>query len=284
MRSATALQKSTMKTVPEDVMSFAILYDATQCIGCLECEVACAARNENPYDDTIAAEKKTSAHKFTAVQEVGDHYMRRLCMHCENPSCASVCPVGALYKTKGGPVLYDEDKCMGCRYCMVACPFDIPKYEWAELLPRVQKCIMCSDQIAEGGLPGCVEACPTEATIFGQRRTLLAEAHRRIEESPDQYLSHVLGEHEVGGTSVLMLSAVPFELFGFRSSYTEEELPEHTWKVLQHVPDIASLGFVLLGGIWWITKRRDEVANGEREEKLRVSKALDEHVTKGGDS
>jgi len=249
-------------------MSFAILYDATQCVGCLQCEEACAARNGNPYNDAIAAEKKTSAHKFTAVQEAGDHYMRRLCMHCDNPSCASVCPVGALHKTSAGPVVYDRDKCMGCRYCMVACPFDVPKYEWGELLPRVKKCIMCYEDLAEGKPTACAEACPTEATIVGIRSELLAEAHKRIEDSPDDYLNHVFGEKEVGGTGVLMLSAVPYELFGFRPHYTEEALPEHTWAVLQHVPDIASLGFVLLGGIWWITNRRDEVAQAAMEEVM----------------
>jgi formate dehydrogenase iron-sulfur subunit len=265
-------------------MSFAILYDATQCVGCLQCEEACAAKNGNPYNDEIAAEKKMSAHKYTAVQEVGDHYMRRLCMHCENPSCASVCPVGALHKTKAGPVLYDASKCMGCRYCMVACPFDVPKYEWGALLPKVRKCIMCYDQLAEGEPTACAAACPTEATIVGTRSALLAEAHRRIEESPDDYLNHVFGEKEVGGTSVLMLSAVPYELFGYRAHYTDEELPEHTWAVLQHVPDIASMGFVLLGGIWWITHRRDDVQKFEAREvmgKTNSSVAVDEE---GGES
>lgn len=265
-------------------MSFAILYDATQCVGCLACEEGCATRNGNPYNDAIAAEKKTSAHKYTAVQEVGDHFMRRLCMHCENPSCASVCPVGALQKTKAGPVIYDETKCMGCRYCMVACPFDVPKYEWTELLPRVQKCIMCYEGLAKGQSTGCAETCPTEATIVGTRSALLAEAHRRIEESPDQYLNYVFGEKEVGGTSVLMLSAVPYELFGYKAAYTDKELPEHTWAILQHVPDIASLGFVLLGGIWWITNRRDEVARSEAEEHLGNPKGSVETEEKGGRS
>jgi formate dehydrogenase iron-sulfur subunit len=249
-------------------MSYALLYDATLCVGCLMCEEACAERNGNPYDDVIAAEKKTSSHKYTAVQESGDHYMRRLCMHCENPSCASVCPVGALHKTKAGPVVYDAAKCMGCRYCMVACPFDVPKYEWHALLPKVQKCIMCYEDLAEGKSTACADICPTESTIFGTRDVLLAEAHRRIQESPDDYLDYVFGEKEVGGTSVLMLSAVPYELFGYRAAYTDKELPEHTWKVLRFVPDIASFGFVLMGGIWWITNRREEVADAEREVHL----------------
>ena len=117
-------------------MSKALLYDATACIGCKQCEGACAAQNKLPYTDTVAAEEIQSEHKFTVVLTKGDKFMRRLCMNCADPACASVCPVGALRKTAAGPVIYEEDRCMGCRYCMVACPFSVPKYEWSKLLPR----------------------------------------------------------------------------------------------------------------------------------------------------
>jgi formate dehydrogenase iron-sulfur subunit len=120
-------------------MAKALLYDATLCIGCKQCEQACATQNSLPYNDSIAAEEVQSAHKFTAVLTHGDKFMRRLCMHCENPACASVCPVGAFHKTKEGPVVYDVWKCIGCRYCMAACPFSTPKYEWGSLNPRVRK-------------------------------------------------------------------------------------------------------------------------------------------------
>ena len=108
-------------------MSKALLYDATACINCKQCEVACAEQNKLRYDDTVAAEDKQSDHKFTVVLAKNDKFMRRLCMNCNEPACASVCPVGALKKTALGPVTYDEGKCMGCRYCMVACPFGVPK-------------------------------------------------------------------------------------------------------------------------------------------------------------
>ena len=150
-------------------MSKAILYDATMCIGCKQCEGACAQQNQLPYDDAVAAESVQSAHKYTVVLTKDDKFMRRLCMHCEKPACASVCPVGALHKTQEGPVVYDVWKCIGCRYCMVACVFGQPKYEWQALNPRVRKCVMCPDRVVAGKQTACAEICPTGATKFGER-------------------------------------------------------------------------------------------------------------------
>jgi len=250
-------------------MSKAILYDATLCIGCKACEQACAERNRLPYDERIAAEQKQSAHKFTVVLTKGDKFMRRMCMNCNDPSCASVCPVAALRKTADGPVIYEEARCMGCRYCMAACPFGVPKYEWSKALPAVKKCDMCSDRVAKGMPTACAEACPTGATKFGARDLLLAEAHDRIRQNPSNYVDHVYGETEVGGTSVLMLSAVPFEDFGFRADLVHEPLPMFTFRVLSRIPDLVGLGSVLLGGIWWITHRREEVSAHEAAENSR---------------
>ena len=247
-------------------MSKAILYDATLCVGCKACEQACAERNHLPYTEQIAAEQKQSAHKFTVVLSKDDKFMRRMCMNCNEPSCASVCPVAALRKTSDGPVIYEEARCMGCRYCMAACPFGVPKYEWSKALPAVKKCDMCSDRLAAGKMTACAEACPTGATKFGTRDELLAEAHERLRQNPSNYVNHVYGETEVGGTSVLMLSAVPFEQFGFRTDLVHEPLPMLTFRVLSRIPDLVGLGSVLLGGIWWITHRREEVAAAEGAE------------------
>jgi formate dehydrogenase iron-sulfur subunit len=244
-------------------MARAILYDATQCVNCKECEKACAAKNGLAYDDNIAKEQKTSDHKYTYVAEKGDKYMRRLCMHCADPTCASVCPVGALEKTKSGPVTYDAGKCMGCRYCMVACPFGVPKYEWSKAIPAVRKCIMCPDLVAKGEPTACASACPTGATMVGERDELIAIARKRIAENPGVYVNHIYGEKEAGGTSVLMLSSIPFGEFGLPTHYGTEALPPLTGKVLSHVPDVVTIGGALLGGIYWITNRRDVVAAAE---------------------
>src|SRR5882672_4893049 len=138
-------------------MSKALLYDATICIGCKQCEQACADQNKLPYDERTAAEPIQSEHKYTVVLNQSDKFMRRLCMNCLDPACASVCPVGALRKTAAGPVIYESDRCMGCRYCMVACPFNVPKYEWAKALPKVRKCTMCSERVQAGLQTACAE-------------------------------------------------------------------------------------------------------------------------------
>ncbi len=252
-------------------MSKALLYDATLCIGCKLCEQACAERNHLPYNDTVAAEEKLSAHKLTTIRTHEGKFMRRLCMNCGDPTCASVCPVSAMRKTADGPVVYDENRCIGCRYCMLACPFQVPAYEWNKRLPIVKKCDMCADRVAASRQTACAEICPTGATIFGERDQLLAEAEKRIREKPEQYVNHIFGATEVGGTAVLLISSVPFEQFGYRADLPHEPLPMLTWRALSHVPDIAVLGSVLLGGIWWITHRREEVAAAERGEKARNS-------------
>jgi len=250
----------------------ALLYDATLCIGCLTCEEACATKNKLRYDDAVKAEKKTSDHKFTYVavkkNASGDEtYLRRMCMHCSDPTCVSVCPVGALQKTKAGPVVYDESRCMGCRYCMIACPYGVPKYEWSKALPGVRKCIMCPDRVQAGLPTACAEACPTGATIFGDREALLAEAKKRIAENPGKYVTRVYGESEYGGASVLLLSSVPFEQYGLPASATSQPLPALTANMLEKVPGVVTVGWAELGGIWWITSRRDAVAAAEQLKK-----------------
>jgi formate dehydrogenase iron-sulfur subunit len=188
-------------------------------------------------------------------------------MNCEQPACASVCPVGALQKTALGPVIYDADKCMGCRYCMQACPFQVPSYEWSARLPRMRKCDMCYERQSKGQVTACAEACPVGATKCGERDELVAEARQRIAENPKQYNGKIYGLQEAGGTSVFFLSAVPFREIGLRTNVPSEPLPETTWRVLELLPDVVSTGAVLLGGIWWITNRREEVAKAEGRRK-----------------
>ncbi|MBW7888813.1 MAG: 4Fe-4S dicluster domain-containing protein [Bacteroidetes bacterium] len=242
----------------------ALLIDLTLCIGCGACQAACKETNNLPTEE----EDKLSPTAYTALEEHGEIYVRRMCQHCEDPTCASVCPVGAFTKTAEGPVVYDVDKCIGCRYCMQACPFQVPRYDWSSRAPQIHKCNLCYARLKEGEQTACAEACPTGATKFGDREELLAEAWERIKAEPGKYVERVYGQHEVGGTSILYLSPVPFEQLGFKTNLQETALPQLTWNVLSKIPNIVTVGGVMLFGIWWITNRRDEVKQAELHEKI----------------
>ena len=220
-----------------------VLHDTTLCIGCRRCERACNEVNdlpppEKPFDDMSVLEKKrrTDAKTYTIVNryEVGGDggspvFRKFQCNHCLEPACMSSCFVSAYRKTPEGAVVYDASVCVGCRYCMVACPFDVPTYEYNEALePRVMKCTLCYPRLLEGKLPGCVEACPQEALVFGKRKDLLTLAHARIRRHPGRYVDHVYGEHEMGGTNWLYITGAPFEKLGFRTDLGTTAAPKLT--------------------------------------------------------
>lgn len=240
-----------------------ILFDSTLCIGCGACYQACKERNRLPQTAGDFLRDELSAQTYTVVQKRSARFIRRLCMNCEFPACVSVCPVGALEKRDFGPVVYHADRCIGCRYCMLACPFTIPKYEWSELLPRVRKCDMCADRLAAGLPTACAEACPTGATKSGYRDELIEEARARIRVTPEKYVDRIYGLEEVGGTSVLLIADVPMENLGYRANLGKQALPQLTWHALQRIPNFVFLFSVILGGIWWITNRRAEVERAE---------------------
>jgi Fe-S-cluster-containing dehydrogenase component len=170
-------------------------------------------------------------------------------MHCNQPACGAACLTQAMHKTKEGPVIWREDKCMGCRYCMISCPFDVPKFEYNSPNPKITKCNMCFERQEEGKLPACVENCPGEALLFGTRRELIAEAQRRISENPDVYYDHIYGETEAGGTSFLYLSPVPFEEIGFNTNVQNTSYPALTKGFLYSVPAVFVLVPSLLLGL-----------------------------------
>lgn len=243
-----------------------LLIDTTLCVGCGACYEACKEANKLPETSEDFLQDKLSDTTFTVIEDQGDRYVRRMCMHCIDPTCVSVCPVGAFEKTALGPVKYHADRCMGCRYCMQACPFGIPRYEWASTRPLVRKCTMCSDRVEAGGQPACAEACPAEATIFASRSELVEIARARMEESPDQYFSHIFGLNDIGGTSVMMISDVPVAQLGYPANLGTDPLPSLTWQVLNKIPNISVFAGVALAGLWWITNRRDEVRRAEQQE------------------
>jgi formate dehydrogenase iron-sulfur subunit len=250
-------------------MKAALLFDSTACIGCEACAVACKEKNDLPGP----VEKKLTAYTWTTVEHRGGIHVRRLCFHCESPTCASVCPVGAFRKEPTGPVSYEADRCIGCRYCIMACPFDVPKYQWDRAVPIVQKCNMCADWVAAGKEPACASVCPTGATMFGSREQLVREARARLAGFPNRYTPRIYGVDEVGGTSVFMMASVPLAKTGLRQIDRQEPIPMLTWRVLSRIPDVALVGGVLLYGICWITNRRIRVQELAAQEQQRNPEA-----------
>lgn len=250
----------------------AVLMDITQCVGCRKCEFACgqAAGFRVPpiesFDDRTVFEhdRRPGPASYTVVNRYApgaypERFVKVNCLHCNEPACASACLVGALQKTATGAVVYDAWKCMGCRYCMVACPFQVPAYEYDNAFtPQVRKCTMCAERIANGSrVPACVEICPKECLTYGRRHELLALAHDRIRSHPDGYVDHVYGEHEAGGTNWLYLSDRPFEELGFPPLSSTP--PTAMTTGMQHamfkhwVPPISL--YILLGTVMWLTRR-----------------------------
>ncbi len=240
-----------------------MLIDFTECIGCGECVKACQQANDLPSNPDP---EHLTDRNYTVVLKQDEQYYRQLCMHCLDPTCASVCPVGAFTKTEQGPVLYDADKCMGCRYCMMACPFGVPRYEWNKAIPVIKKCIFCAHLLEQGKQTACSWVCPVGATRTGTRAHLLEIAKARIERNPERYVDYVYGELDAGGTSVLLLSGVPFEQLGYRMDLRKSPMPELTWQVLSKIPSIVLTGGVLLGGLSWIVNRRIKIESGELSE------------------
>jgi len=244
--------------------SVAMLYDSTKCIGCRACQNACKDWNGNPAEPDPTglydAPMELSADTWTLIQLYEGNnepsFIKLQCMHCLHPACVSACPVHALQKTVEGPVTYDPKRCIGCRYCMVACPFGVPRFEWDEVLPKVAKCTFCKDRLAVGDGPACVEACPTGALIWGTRGELLAEAESRLANNPDKYVNHIYGKEDGGGTSVLYLSHVPFENLGLPELGPEPvpELNDRMGPII--LPTIFAGGLLVLAGAYYITSKR----------------------------
>ncbi|MEA3280257.1 MAG: hydrogenase 2 operon protein HybA [Thermodesulfobacteriota bacterium] len=263
---------------------FGCLVDLTRCIGCRKCEEACSTVNGLPQPikyncDCIVFEKKRRPDEkaFTVVNRYFSGkldsfdkpiptFIKVQCMHCQDPACVSACIAGALTKKDNGTVHYDVSKCIGCRYCMVACPFEIPAYEYHDpITPRVMKCTFCFDRISkDGGVPGCATICPVEAITFGKRETMLKLAKQRLKENPGKYVDHIYGEKEVGGTSWLYISSVPFNELNF-PTLPDKPIPKLS-ETIQH--SLFSylwspvLLFGLLGGIMYRSeKKNDETQN-----------------------
>lgn len=240
----------------------AILTDVTRCIGCELCVAKCKEINKLGADRPwpwLSPDRLSAARWTTVITRPGSRYVRKHCQHCLDPACAAACPVAALRRTPEGAVIYDVSVCLGCRYCMNACPFGIPRYNWESARPAIQKCNLCHPRILEGKKPGCVEVCPTEATIFGDREELLAEARRRLRTEPNRYIPKIWGEHEVGGTSVLYLSNIDLGFLGWKEDLGNQALPQLTWNILTKMPAVFLGIGGFLAGIYWLGERKNKI-------------------------
>ena len=233
---------------------YGFLMDATRCIDCRACLVACSVENNVPMKHTRIWIKDTGVvGKFP---DLSRHTIPYHCMHCVDPSCVSACTVGALQQNPDGIVVYDAERCIGCRYCMYACPFEIPNFEWEERLALIIKCDLCAARLDEGQQPACTATCPTQAIQFGKREDMLDLAHARIQEYPQRYINHVYGEFENGGTCSFYISAVPFEQLGLPTT-TLTESPAHFNRLVTHgTPAVAAGVAIGMTGIYLAIQRQ----------------------------
>ena len=262
------------KPSPDD---YGLLVDAVRCVGCRACVTRCREANGKAADVHVVdgaaydAPVDLNAQTLTVIKRWDDGrasgFVKAQCMHCVHPACASVCMLGALHKGAHGVVEYDASKCVGCRYCQVACPFNVPKFEWASAVPRIVKCELCRHRYAEGKGPACAEVCPRDAVTFGKRGALLAEAHRRLAARADAYAPEIYGETEGGGTNVLYLSPVDFRAIGLPALGTEPA-PALSETVQHGIYQGFVAPIALLGALSFVTWRnRGSAAQAEKEDR-----------------
>jgi formate dehydrogenase iron-sulfur subunit len=266
--------------------SYGCLTDLTRCVGCRSCEEACNKVNglpkpARPFDDKAVfdEERRPTQYAYTVVNRYDNPadkdkpvYRKIQCNHCKEPACATACPIHAYTKTPEGAVIYNPELCFGCRYCMVACPFYVPAYDYdSALKPRIMKCIMCYGRIKKGGMPACAEACPAGTITFGKREELIKVARERIMKNPDKYIDHIYGENEVGGTNWLYISGVPFEQLGFPTNLPHTPLVEQTKGFLSAVPLVFTVWPALFGMCYAAVRHRDNIEeekpHSERKEE-----------------
>ena len=277
---STGLATNKAKAEPRNILSderMGVLVDTTVCVGCGMCEQACKIAHGFSDKDVkdiaarpIPKDFRRPDHKALTVVNQFENpknpedpiNVKVQCMHCDHPACVSACIVGAFTKEENGTVLWDSDKCIGCRYCMVACPFQVPAFEFETAIhPNIVKCDFCFDRTKEGQLPACIEICPVEALTYGKLYDLHQLAHDKIKNYPERYVDHIFGDLEVGGTSWLYLSSKEFNELGF-PKLSQNPAPGVS-EAIQHgvfayfVPPISV--YALLGGVMWLTKNKNKI-------------------------
>ena len=266
--------------------SMGVLVDISRCVGCRSCEAACNAEQhlpppEKPFTDQSVFEpdehgrqRRTDEGHYTVVdryQPPGfDHplFRKLQCNHCQEPACLTACFVNAYTKTPQGAVIYNPDVCVGCRTCMIACPFYVPAFRYdSAFSPRIEKCIFCYDtRLKFGRPPACVEACPEQALTFGKRDELLRIARRRMADYPGRYIDHIYGEYEAGGTSWLYLSPAPFEEIGLNTELPTEPILNSVKNFLGIVPMVLTIWPALFAGFHLLATRKDTLSSPPKKE------------------
>ncbi len=250
-----------------------VLVDVSRCVGCRSCEVACSREhglapppglvdNYRLLDQQQQGMRRTDQNAFTVVNRhespllTHPLFKKTQCNHCLEPACLTACFVNAYTKTPEGAVIYDADVCVGCRTCMVACPFSIPAFKYdSAFAPQIMKCNFCFDtRLSRGRPPACVEACPMEALTFGYRNDLLRVARKRIRDTPGRYEKAVYGEFEAGGTSWLYISPVPFEQAGFDIHVPRQPILNYVKDFLAVVPMVLTIWPGLFAGIYLLAR------------------------------
>jgi formate dehydrogenase iron-sulfur subunit len=215
----------------------AILFDSSRCSGCKACQVACKCWNslpstldknsqewsgtyQNPPDLSGNTRIIMTFNEADNGKKWGVNWAfgRRSCMHCTDAGCVAVCPTGCLHHDEEtGLVVYDTDKCIGCRYCVSACPFDVPRHVNGGLGAGavINKCTGCSDRVKHGLNPACVTTCQPGALKFGDRDEMLEIAHERVTYLQGKGFdsARVYGEDEVGGTHVIYVLKYPISQY-----------------------------------------------------------------------
>lgn len=283
--TATVAKSAGTVTYPYYPDSFGVLHDTTRCIGCRQCEKACQQVNnlpmpKKPFSDlnVTHTKRRTSAAEWTVVNRYnvdGKDVFRKLqCLHCQDPACASACFAQCFKKEKDGSVSYEGSQCVGCRYCMVACPFYVPGFQYEEAWdPLVLKCTFCRPRLQEGKLPGCVEKCPMDALTFGKRSDLIKLARNRMEQNPGRYVDYIYGETDAGGTAWMTLSGVSPDKLGQDVHLGNRPMGELTAGALGAVPMIIGFWPVLFAGAYGITKRKEAIAKAEQAKAVAQAKA-----------
>ncbi|MGC2423225.1 MAG: 4Fe-4S dicluster domain-containing protein [Nitrospirota bacterium] len=251
-------------------MAYSVLVDVTKCIGCMGCQVSCKNWNDMPGEkttlgETLANPRYMDAYTYTVVkfkERLADrglewHFTKQQCMHCVDPACVAACPCGALTKNQLGPVEYHRKNCIGCRYCMLACPFSVPTFEWGKAIPSIRKCTFCADRVKNGVEPACTKSCPSGALTFGPTEDVLKLADGRIASRPDRYVNYIYGKEEAGGTSWLYISDTDFKNLYLREDLNKGKYSTYAWNALGKTPAVSMGVALLMAGFFFISRRKE---------------------------